>query len=504
MIKTTQQFHQKITDERQLPTFYHSFTLTEETNWIYFETKISRPCWFSMLLFDPNGVLRLQYMYGKSPRGIVLHQDAEQSSAATLPGPLDLGEWTVEVYVTDKPTSDKVEKELEYEIACEAGSGELPAVAGGIIPAGAQKWAKYDPNGFVLNSYHWDAATETGERWYKGDFHTHTILSDGSMTQEANLKSAQSQELDFFVATDHNIISTSWAEGETLVIPGIEITSTKGHWNALGVKKWIDYRPSREDGGFETEQGMNNLLKEAKESGALCSMNHPFLAPWQWQMKQTPLAEIDSIEIWNDPTFLDNVQATEKALQFWSHIWNEGYTITGVGGSDSHLLPHESYETDGEPSLIGDPGTFVWADRLSASVILENMKKGHVYVSRGPVVDFTAQVGEKQYRIGEDLTDAMNQNGYQAFCKITLQHDHEDVNVQWIEDGKKVHEERGHSSSFTVNWKDKAYHWLRLEIRNVSGELLAFSNPVYYGKKQPKVQTWGELLEKVRVTGFEN
>ncbi|TYR78189.1 hypothetical protein FZC66_20300 [Priestia megaterium] len=505
MIYTTQKFQQSISGESHLPTFNHRFTLTEETNWIYFEVEVSRACWFNMLLFDPNGVPRLQYMQGKSsPKGIVLHQDAQHSSAATLPGPLPLGEWTLEVYVTDNATSDKVKKELEYQIACEAGSQELPAITEDIVPFGYDKWAEYDSNGFVLNSYNWDDAIEEGEKWYKGDFHTHTILSDGSMTREANLKTAQQQELDFFVATDHNIISTSWLEGETLVIPGVEITSTKGHWNALGASRWIDYRPSRKDGGLETEQGVNHLLKEANESGALCSMNHPFLAPWHWQMEHTSLSGIDSIELWNDPTFRANGQATEKALLFWSHIWNEGYTITGIGGSDSHLLPHKSYETGGKPSLIGDPGTYVWAERLSASSILGNVKKGHVYVSRGPVLDFSAQVGETSYKIGEDLTHAMDQNGYEALCKIALTHDSEEVMVHWMEDGKLVHKERGLSSSYAVNWKDQSYHWLRVEIRSIDGELLAFTNPVYYGKKQPTVQTWGELIQKARVTGFEN
>ncbi|PLR77018.1 hypothetical protein CU633_12410 [Bacillus sp. V3-13] len=504
MISTTYQFKQKISNESQLPVFYHHFKLTENMNWIHFEVETSRACWFSMLLFDPHGVLRLQYMYGKSPKDVMLHQDARYSSAATLPGPLPLGEWTLEVYVTDKPISDKVKKEMDYQIVCEAGSQELPAKTTDIVRFGAHKWAEYDPNGLVLNSYHWDEAIEKEERWYKGDFHTHTILSDGSMTQEANLKMAKQQQLDFFVATDHNMISTSWAEGEALVIPGVEITSTKGHWNALGLKKWIDYRPSRKDGGLETEQGMNNILKEASESGALCSMNHPFLVPWQWQMEHTPLSVIDSIEIWNDPTFRANVEATEKALRFWSHIWNEGYTITGIGGSDSHLLPDDSYEQDGEPSLIGDPGTYVWAEHLSAAAILENVKKGHVYVSRGPVIDFSAQVGEAFYKIGEELTDAMDQNGNKAFCKITLQYDTEDIMVHWIEDGKKVHEERGLSSSYEVHWKDNSYHWLRIEIRSIDGNLLAFTNPVYYGRKEPTVQTWGELMQHAGGSDFEN
>jgi hypothetical protein len=504
MMTTSYKFKESISNEMSLPIFHHQFEVSGETQWIYFEVEISRSCWFNMLVFDPLGVPRLQYMVGKSPKGILLHQKEHYSSTATLPGPLPSGEWTIELYVTDMAVTDTLKKELHYHIICETGNKELPTKDEGIVPFGVKKWAEYNAGGLELNLYNFDEVMEKEARWYKGDFHTHTILSDGSMTQEGNLKMAKQQNLDFFVATDHNIVSTSWAEGTALVIPGVEITSTKGHWNALGVKKWMDYRRSREDGGLETEQGMNHLFKEARESGALCSMNHPFLAPWDWQMGHTSLSSLDSIEIWNDPTFQANTKATEKALLFWTHIWNEGYTITGIGGSDSHLLPEESYEPNGSPSLIGDPGTYVWSECLTASAILRNVKKGHVYVSRGPELDFSAQIGKSTHRIGENLTEVMDENGYEANCQIKLEFKHDNVMVQWIENGIKVHEEKGLTSTYSVNWSDMLYHWLRVEVRTLDGELLAFTNPIYYGSKQPEVQTWVELLKKARRLGFED
>src|SRR5699024_12658778 len=74
------------------------------------------------------------------------------------------------------------------------------------------------------------------KKWYKGDFHTHTIYSDEEMTREENIEIANKQSLDFFVATDHNIIPTSWYDSSNiLVIPGTEVTSTLGHFNIINL-----------------------------------------------------------------------------------------------------------------------------------------------------------------------------------------------------------------------------------------------------------------------------
>lgn len=39
------------------------------------------------------------------------------------------------------------------------------------------------------------------------------------------------------------------------------------------------------------------------------------------------------------------------------------------------------------------------------------------------------------------------------------------------------------------------WHYLRLEIRNTSDELITFMNPVYSGQENTLAYSWGTLLE---------
>ena len=83
-------------------------------------------------------------------------------------------------------------------------------------------------------------ANQAAEKWYKGDFHTHTVYSDGKMTRERNIESAKNQKLDFFVATDHNIMTHYWpVDHEVVMFPGTELTSPLGHANFLFAEKPI-------------------------------------------------------------------------------------------------------------------------------------------------------------------------------------------------------------------------------------------------------------------------
>ena len=53
---------------------------------------------------------------------------------------------------------------------------------------------------------------------------------------------------------------------------------------------------------------------------------------------------VDCLEIINDPTYPDAAHANDKAVHFLDELWNDGYRIYGVGGSDSHNLIEERYE----------------------------------------------------------------------------------------------------------------------------------------------------------------
>jgi hypothetical protein len=475
----------------------NTFHVNRPSDWLVFKFCYERPhTWRSLSLRDPEGKIRLSHLDCYNSRTAVIGRNPERSSYLAVPGLIPAGEWKIEF-------AERWESEARtFTFEWEAGYGDLPFDID--IPSGERNFwtdTASGQNHYELNLYDWLECREYSSRWYKGDFHTHTVLSDGKMTPEQNLEQAYRMGLDFFVVTDHNLLSTSWPKGRTLVIPGIEITSEYGHWNALGLRQWIDWRSCSSDGGMDTQQGMNRLMEEAEQQGALRSINHPMLAPWAWVHEDTPLALVDCMEIWNDPTYHSNPAATEKALVLWSVLWNEGCSVTGIGGSDSHLLPSESYRENGPPSVIGDPATYVYADGLSAAAVLEAVRKGRVYVSRGPVLDISVEVDGKTYPLGSDLTEAVNASPPDGTmsCTITLSNGTEGK-IHAIQNGKEVsvHEiaEDGRIYEFTFDWREAGYVWMRFELRSPSGELLAFTNPVFSGAKKPAIVTWKQLLDK--------
>jgi len=490
----------------QLPINSHMFSIDESLEYLILEFEASRNAWFGLLVWDPNGVLRIQYLQGRSPNTLVLHAKPHLTSYLTVAGEIVQGEWKVEV-MGAAPVVTKLGS-ITYQLHIRGGRGELDQELK-YLPIDGESWTQIENHHFTLERYSWDKPVRQTAGWYKGDFHTHTILSDGKMTPKENLTQAERQGLDFFVATDHHVLSTGWEAGEILVIPGVEITSPKGHFNALGPREWIDWRFTEPDGGMITEAGMNRVLQETKRKGGLRSINHPQLHPWHWAFQETKLSEIDVLEIWNDPTFPDNRKATEEALILWNTLWNDGYQIWGIGGSDSHMRPDESYGEDGIPSLIGDPATYVYVECLSATAILHSVSKGRVYVSRKPVLDMEIRIGSERYSVGEDLTDLFQnteESNDPVIFSITYSQSENDYILYWIENGERKHEillrEEG-SIEIPLRWDGLDYCWGRVEIRSQEGELQAFSNPVYCGKKDQTLQTWNDLLEKSGCERFE-
>ena len=76
--------------------------------------------------------------------------------------------------------------------------------------------------------------------WLAGDFHSHTVHSDGSLSVGGLAALAVSRGLDFLAVTDHNTVShhpqlaeISARYGITL-LPGQEVTTDTGHANVFG------------------------------------------------------------------------------------------------------------------------------------------------------------------------------------------------------------------------------------------------------------------------------
>ncbi|MCO7124799.1 CehA/McbA family metallohydrolase [Sporolactobacillus shoreicorticis] len=438
--------------------------------------------WGSYQLVDPKGEVRAHYIGGRTPQPVVLGRDRWQAPY-TISGPFPEGEWVVHVVVLGTAGSEPLGCWGTIEIQCFDSEKESE-----VIESDEQLWFDNKKASFDLGLYPWNRMLVSEHRWYKGDLHTHTIYSDGKMTREENNVTAKCNQLDFFVATDHNIVPTSWPVSDVLVIPGTEVTTPIGHYNQLGARR-DPFIGSEEQLAF-TSDGLNRLQKRCRNHGILNSVNHPFLTEWKWLVGSTDLSLIDCIEIWNDPTYKANQQATERALKAWEIMLQDGRHVTGVGGSDSHLRPNETYPDSEEPSLIGDPGTYVYASCLSADEILSQIKKGCVFVSRHNCkIDFKVN-GERPGTVLPIESD----KPYQAMLRVVFD---QPYRAEWIVDGQIFSRSKAVRVVKTLTFERADYHWVRVNIRDTSGRLVGFTNPVYFGNKQPVLLTWGDVLEKM-------
>lgn len=481
----------------QAPSLSLPIEIEKNFDWLSFSISFSTKGWYSILIWDPNRCLRAQSLTMIEPKTISISSNPIETSFAAVSGRIIEGFWTIEIL---SPTYSENHK---FTIQSTFGSGNR----NGDVVEGETWSTDGISNGFELNKYNLEKVYNKETRWFKGDFHTHTTESDGKMTPLNGMTQAKKMNLDYFVATDHNILPTKWlANDEVMVIPGVEITSSKGHFNALGLTKWIDWRPTCQDGGMETEHGMNRIIREVKAAGAIVSINHPMLKPWEWQYRKTPLAEIDVIEIWNDPTYKDNPLATEQALQLWDILWNDGYRIYGIGGSDSHLLPTESYEEGGPPSVIGDPATYVYCEQLSTNHLLDGVMKGRAYVSRGPEYIINISIDGNSYLPGSNLSECFESNEeIRVWYEVLPINAPANAKFSWIKDGNKIEEQeiyQGKAIQKEFLLKKDEVTWLRFEARSKDGELLSFVNPIFIGSKKQSLITWGDLLEVAKIPGF--
>jgi hypothetical protein len=234
-----------------------------------------------------------------------------------------------------------------------------------------------------------------GAAWYRGDLHAHTHHSDATADVATLAAAARAQGLDFCAVTDHNTVShlphlAAHSGPDLLLIPGVEITTYRGHANVWGVRAWQEFRA-------QTDDQMRQIRERVREQGLLFSVNHPKYGgpPWEYDSA----FDADAVEVWQAPWFLSNYQS----LAFWDDLLRAGVRPTLVGGSDKHQGTFDGTLGGYE---VGTPTTWVYAEALSEAAILEGIRAGHVFVSRNPAgvrLDLTARAGREPVMMGDVL-----------------------------------------------------------------------------------------------------
>jgi len=216
-------------------------------------------------------------------------------------------------------------------------------------------------------------------RWLKGDLHTHTFASDGQLSLEHLGKHAREHGLDFIAVTDHNqpVKRASFPKIDGLtIIPGMEWTHYEGHSNFFGIEDPYD-------GSFvaNTPEEMQDKFQQAKERGALISINHPMdeNCPFLIDISKLPY---DLIEVWNGPMRPANL----KSIAMWDQMLKAGKKQVAVCGSD--------YHRDTFFQRLAGPTINVLSWSASEGDILEAVQSGHSYFTYSPTdlqIDLTVE-----------------------------------------------------------------------------------------------------------------
>ena len=331
-------------------------------------------------------------------------------------------------------------------------------------------------------------------RYYRGDFHAHTRLSDGENPLPRAGELARSRGLDFIAFTEHNRVAGGAPELGLLPIPSFELTLSQGHFNIHGLNRPL-FHPGVLDILSSSKSEDELLDRLLDEFGSECnrSINHPFLSPWEVRRADLDLGRIDTLEVLCDPAYPTAPAANDRAVAFLDHLWNEGFRIYGIGGSDCHLSPENRYEGSAIPSVYGDPSTYVFCAGLSVENILTALRRGNCYVSRFVVLDI--QIEQGRILPGNRVPDDIERVRY----GVRVLGCPPGWKARFVADGATLRETESSGEAFAVlqEAETKSFRWLRFGLVDESGHAAAYVNPIYRGERGRKPGRFGELVKNM-------
>jgi hypothetical protein len=235
-----------------------------------------------------------------------------------------------------------------------------------------------------------------GPRWFAGDFHVHSRESgDADPTLDAVAVYAESRGLEFVMLSEHNTVSQLELYAETqaahpglLLVPGAEVTTYAGHFNALGATAFVEHRIGL------PETSIAATADAVHAQGALVSINHPALALGDacigcaWTHELAP-EHIDAVEIGTGDILKPGGAFNDRAVEFWESLCVADACPAALGGSDDHGGGQDMGALD---SPIGSPTTLVFAETLTVDGLLAGVRAGDTVVKLhgpdDPMIDF--------------------------------------------------------------------------------------------------------------------
>ena len=223
------------------------------------------------------------------------------------------------------------------------------------------------------------APFSTPGRFWRGNLHTHSTLSDGGLAPEAVIAAYKRNGYDFLQLSEHFLDRFGWPIADTRALRsnafttliGAELhamaTSVGELWHILAVGLPLDFPPPP-----PSETGPE-LARRARDAGAFVAIAHP---AWSQLTEDDgrALEAAHAVEIYNHGSAVE----TDRGDGFYllDRLNNLGRRLTAIATDDAHFK-------HGERDAFGG-FVEVKAESLEPEALLAALKAGHFYASQGP------------------------------------------------------------------------------------------------------------------------
>lgn len=287
-------------------------------------------------------------------------------------------------------------------------------------------------------------------RFWRGNIHTHSTLSDGRLGAEEVCRLYREAGYDFLCLSDHFLARFGFPIANTrpfrtnsfTTILGAEIhapaNSQDEIWHVLAAGLPEDFAPTG-----EMETGIE-LAARAKAAGAFVGIAHPQWSGLTAEDGRAMAAHAHAVEIYNHGCQLEC--ARPDGTYLLDLLLNQGHRLTAYAADDAHFKIDDGF----------GGWMMVKAEANKPDALLAAMKAGDFYSSQGPLIyAFAIAGGEAHVECSPAVNVAVLGRGSRA-----------------------VHIAGRQMTRASLPLEPFAGDWCRLVVSDAAGRV-AWTNPVW-------------------------
>ena len=218
----------------------------------------------------------------------------------------------------------------------------------------------------------------TPGRFWRGNLHTHSTLSDGALPLEDVVNRYKAVGYDFITMSEHFTHHFNYPIADTRHLRGNDFTTILGAelhapvtsagewWHILAAGLPLDFAP------FQPNETGPQIAKRAVEAGAFVGIAHPAWSQLTLEDGRA-LSFAHAVEIYNHGCAVECDRG--DGFYLLDQLLNEGRThLTAFATDDAHFRSADHF----------GGWVHVKAESLDPDVLLAALKRGDYYSSQGP------------------------------------------------------------------------------------------------------------------------